>query len=168
MRGAAGLTIGTEGDLTSLIDINQFGGVVNVNGGITSVGDYTLFAGMLAGTGTVNAPFLTSITGVFSPGTMGTTGTLNINGNLVMSSGTTFLVDVGAAGVSDRLAVTGLANVGGIVSIGSAVTQQVIRITVRDPRSHRRRDSCCLPPGSEGVPPRYCWRGRYRDDAQAQ
>ncbi len=42
-----------------------------------------------------------------------------------MSSGTTFLVDVGAAGASDRLAVTGLANVGGIVSIGSAVTQQV-------------------------------------------
>lgn len=125
VRGAAGLTVAGAGNLTSLIDINQFGGVVNVNGSLTSVGDYTLFAGMLAGTGTVNAPFLTSVTGVFSPGTMGTTGTLNINGNLVMSSGTTFLVDVGAAGASDRLAVTGLANVGGIVNIGSAVTQQI-------------------------------------------
>jgi subtilase-type serine protease len=125
VRGAAGLTVAGAGNLTSLIDINQFGGVVNVNGSLTSVGDYTLFAGMLAGTGTVNAPFLTSVTGVFSPGTMGTTGTLNINGNLVMSSGTTFLVDVGAAGASDRLAVTGLANVGGVVSIGTAITQQV-------------------------------------------
>jgi uncharacterized protein with beta-barrel porin domain len=125
VRGAAGLTVAGAGNLTSLIDINQFGGIVNVAGSVTSVGDYTLFAGMLAGTGTINAPFLTSVTGVFSPATMGTTGTLNINGNLVMSSGTTFLVDVGAAGASDRLAVTGAANVGGIVNIGTAITQQV-------------------------------------------
>ncbi|MBA4045821.1 MAG: hypothetical protein C0471_15600 [Erythrobacter sp.] len=125
VRGAAGLTVAGAGNLTSLIDINQFGGIVNVAGSVTSVGDYTLFAGMLAGTGTVNAPFLTSVTGVFSPATMGTTGTLNINGNLVMSSGTTFLVDVGSAGASDRLAVTGAASVGGIVNIGTAITQQV-------------------------------------------
>ncbi|AOL94197.1 autotransporter domain-containing protein [Porphyrobacter sp. LM 6] len=125
VRGAAGLTVNTAGNLTSLIDVNQFGGRVNINGGITSIGDYTLFAGMLEGTGTITAPFLTSITGVFSPGTMGTTGTLNIDGNLVMSSGSTFLVDIGANGVSDRLAVNGLANIGGVVSIGSAITQQV-------------------------------------------
>jgi subtilase-type serine protease len=122
IRGNAGLTVGAEGDLTSLIDINQFGGRVNVNGGVTSVGDYTLFGGMLEGTGTVTAPFLTSITGVFSPGTMGTTGTLTVDGNLVMSSGTTFLVDVGSNGASDRLAVTGIADVGGIVNIGTGVT----------------------------------------------
>jgi hypothetical protein len=125
VRGNAGLTVAAAGDLTSLIDINQFGGRVNVNGGITSVGDYTLFAGMLEGTGTVTAPFLTSITGVFSPGAMGTTGTLSIDGNLVMSSGSTFLVDLGTGGMSDRLAVSGIANVGGVVNIGSAVTQQV-------------------------------------------
>jgi uncharacterized protein YhjY with autotransporter beta-barrel domain len=125
VRGAAGLTVAGAGNLTSLIDINQFGGVVNVAGRVNSVGDYTLFSGMLAGTGTITAPFLTSVTGVFSPATMGTTGTLNINGNLVMSSGTTFLVDVGMNGMSDRLAVTGAANVGGIVNVGSAITQQV-------------------------------------------
>ena len=125
VRGAAGLTVAGAGNLTSLIDINQFGGVVNVNGSVTSVGDYTLFAGMLSGTGTINAPFLTSVTGVFSPATMGTTGTLNINGNLVMSSGSQFMVDLAAGGMSDRLAVTGAANVGGIVNIGSAITQQV-------------------------------------------
>ena len=125
VRGSAGLTINTAGNLTSLIDVNQFGGRVNVNGGIASAGDYTLFAGMLEGTGTITAPFLTSITGVFSPGAVGTTGTLTIDGNLVLSSGNTFMVDVGANGVSDQLAVTGLANVGGIVNIGSAITQQV-------------------------------------------
>ncbi|WP_156318346.1 autotransporter domain-containing protein [Porphyrobacter sp. AAP60] len=125
LRGNGGLVVAGAGDLTSLIDVTQFGGRVNVNGGITSVGDYTLFAGMLEGTGTVTAPFLTSITGIFSPGTMGTTRTLNIDGNLVMSSGTTFLVDLGSGGLSDRLAVTGLANVGGVVNIGTGVTQQV-------------------------------------------
>ncbi len=125
VRNTAGLTVAAGGNLTSLIDINQFGGVVSVNGRVTSVSDYTLFAGMLSGTGTVTAPFLTSITGVFSPGTMGTTGNLTINGNLVMASGSTLLVDVAAGGVSDRLVVNGEANVGGVVSIGSAVTQQV-------------------------------------------
>ena len=126
IRGNAGLTIGADGDLTSLIDINQFGGITTVNGALTSVGDYTLLAGMLGGTGTVTAPFLTSITGIFSPGTMGTTGTLTIDGNLVMSSGSTFLVDITGSGASDLIAVTGIANTGGVVGLGTTgLTQQV-------------------------------------------
>lgn len=125
VRGNAGLTVAGAGNLTSLIDINQFGGRVNVNGAVTSVGDYTLFAGMLEGTGRVNAPFLTSVTGIFSPATMGTTGTLTIGGNLVMASGTQFNVDLGTGTTSDRLAVTGIANVGGIVNVGTGITQRV-------------------------------------------
>lgn len=125
VTGNAGLTVNSGGSLRSLIDINQFGGRVNVNGGITSVGDYTLFGGMLEGTGTITAPFLTSITGAFSPGTVGGTGTLTINGNLVMSSGTTFMVDLGTGTTSDRLAVTGIANVGGIVNVGTGVMGRV-------------------------------------------
>jgi hypothetical protein len=125
VRGSAGLTVAAAGSLRSLIDINQFGGRVNVNGGITSIGDYTLFSGMLEGTGSITAPFLTSIGGAISPGTMGTTGTLTVNGNLVMASGTNFLVDLGTGAASDRIAVNGLANVGGIVSIGTGVTQRV-------------------------------------------
>lgn len=125
VRGNAGLTIAAAGDLTSLIDINQFGGRVNVNGGLTSVGDYTLFTGMLEGSGTVTAPFLTSIAGTISPGAVGTTGTLTIDGNLVMASGTNFMVDVTGAGASDLIAVNGLADVGGVVSVGMGVAQQV-------------------------------------------
>jgi uncharacterized protein with beta-barrel porin domain len=125
VRGNAGLTVTGTGELGALIDINQFGGRVNVNGGLASVGDYTLFAGMLEGTGTVTAPFVTSVTGVFSPATMGSVGTLTIDGNLVMASGTNFLVDIGPGATSDRLAVTGVANVGGIVTLGSGITQQV-------------------------------------------
>jgi uncharacterized protein with beta-barrel porin domain len=125
VRNNAGLTVGSAGSLRSLIDINQFGGRVNVNGTVTSVGDYTLFGGMLEGTGRINAPFLTSITGVFSPGTVGTTGTLTIGGNLVMSSGTQFMVDLGTGATSDRLAVTGIANVGGIVNVGTGIMGRV-------------------------------------------
>lgn len=125
MRGSAGLTIGAAGDLTSLIDVSQFGGSVNVNGALTSAGDYTLFAGMLGGTGTIAAPFVTSIAGAISPGTMGTTGTLTIDGNLVLASGSSFLVDITGGGASDSLAVTGLANVGGRVLLGGGLLSQV-------------------------------------------
>ena len=125
LRGNAGLAINAAGDLTALIDINQFGGRVNANGGITSVGDYTLVAGMLEGTGTVTAPFLTNVTGVLSPGTTGTIGTLTIDGNLVLSSGAQLHVDLGSGGVSDRLAVTGIANVGGVVNTSAPVIGRV-------------------------------------------
>ncbi|WP_296717806.1 autotransporter domain-containing protein [Erythrobacter sp.] len=125
MRGSAGLTIGATGDLTSLIDISQFGGSATVNGALTSAGDYTLFAGMLGGTGTIAAPFVTSVAGAISPGTMGTTGTLTIDGNLVMASGSSFLVDIASSGASDSLAVTGLANVGGRVLLGGGLLSQV-------------------------------------------
>ena len=125
LRGNAELTVHAAGDLTALIDINQFGGRVNVNGGIASVGDYTLFAGMLEGTGTITAPFLTSVTGVLSPSTMGTIGTLTIDGNLVLSSGAQFNVDLGPGATSDRIAVTGIANVGGVVNTSSPVFGRV-------------------------------------------
>lgn len=125
VRGDAGLTIDAAGDLTSLIDVNQFGGRMNVNGGLDSVGDYTLFAGILEGTGTVTAPFVTNILGIISPGTAGTTGTLAIEGDLVLSSGSLFLADITGAGASDRIAVTGQANVGGVVGLGGGLTGRV-------------------------------------------
>lgn len=102
IRNNAGLNVAAAGNLTSLIDINQFGGRVNVAGAVNSVDDYTLFAGMMEGT-----------------------GTLNVNGNVVMASGTTYLADFTGAGASDRIAVTGAANVGGLVALGAGLTQQV-------------------------------------------
>ncbi|WP_379922281.1 autotransporter domain-containing protein [Erythrobacter sp. R86502] len=125
LRNTAGLTIAATGSLTSLIDVNQFGGNLNLNGALTSVGDYTLFAGMLGGTGTITAPFVTSIAGAISPGTMGTVGTLTIDGNLVLASGTSYLVDFNASGASDLLAVTGAADLGGRVMLGMGLLSQV-------------------------------------------
>ena len=124
LRNAAGLTIGTNGRLTSLIEVNQVSGTMTVNGNLTSVGDYTLFSGLLQGTGTITAPFVTSMAGTISPGTAGTIGTLSLTGNLVLASMNQYLLDVSGA-TSDRIAVTGLANVGGQVLVGTGIAGQV-------------------------------------------
>lgn len=127
----ARLNIATGGSLTSLIDVNQMTGTMQVNGSLTSVGDYTLLTGGLNGTGTITAPFFTSILGVVSPGAAGTAGsigTLTFNGNVILSSGNTYNVDLGANGLSDRIAVNattfngnaptnGQANIGGNLAL---------------------------------------------------
>jgi len=115
--GTAGLLINSGSSLSALIDVNQTAGRMAVNGTLTSVGDYSLFGGLLSGTGTLNVPFLTSIMGGIAPGAVGTIGTLTVNGNVILSSGSTFMVDVGASGNSDLLAVNGVANVGGNVAV---------------------------------------------------
>lgn len=125
VTGAAGLNIAAEGDLTSLLGVNQTSGSINVNGALNSVGDYTIFTGVLSGTGTVTAPFVTNIAGTISPGGSGTIGTLDIAGNLVLSSGSTYELDLDDAGNSDLITVTdpdgdsqfGLASIGGNVAI---------------------------------------------------
>lgn len=124
LRDTAGLNIASAGRLTSLIDINQFGGAMTVGGGLSSVGDYTVFAGLLQGTGTITAPFVNSISATIAPGTIGTVGTLSVTGNLVLASGTQYQLDVAGA-MSDRIAVTGLANVGGQVIVGTGIAGQV-------------------------------------------
>ena len=135
--GAAGLVIDSAGSLTLENDGNQTGGRVAVNGMLTSAYDYTLFSGLLSGTGTVNAPFVTSIAGGIAPGTMGAIGTLTIDGNLILASGSTVLADLGATGNSDLLAVTGEANLGGNVGLGpvsgfQTVTPSTYRILTAD------------------------------------
>jgi uncharacterized protein YhjY with autotransporter beta-barrel domain len=123
MMGAQSqLSVASGASLTSLLQLSHMTGIVNVNGTINAPGEYLFTSGLLTGTGRVNTPFLTTALGNIAPGTLGTTGTLTIGGNLVMSSGSTYVVDLGAGGTSDRIAVvstaapgTGLANVGGTV-----------------------------------------------------
>lgn len=113
--GAAGLVINADGNLTTLIDVNQTGGRVAVDGILNSISDYTLFAGMLSGSGMVTAPFLTNISGMIAPGSLGTTGTLTIDGSAVLSSGSSLLIDIGVNGDNDVLAITGDSSLGGQV-----------------------------------------------------
>jgi hypothetical protein len=111
------LDVTSTGSLTSLMEISQLAGTVNVNGTVTTPGDYFLMTGLLSGTGTVRAPFLTNVMGTIAPGGIGTVGTLTIEGNAILASGSTLAIDLGANGVSDVLAVrgtgAGAANVGG-------------------------------------------------------
>ncbi len=123
---SATLAVANTGALTSLININHFAGTLAVDGTVTSVGDYSFFGGLLSGSGRVNAPFLTSVTGQFAPGTLTSVGTLTVGGNLVMSSGTTTFINLGPNQTADKLAVTGTANVGGFVSF-SPVSGHTVR-----------------------------------------
>lgn len=113
------LNVATGASLTSLMEVRQLTGTINNNGTLTSRGDYLLMSGLLTGAGTVRAPFLTSVMGTIAPGTMTTIGTLAINGNLVLSSGSSLMINIGPSGTSDRVVLTangtstGAANVGG-------------------------------------------------------
>ena len=49
--------------------------------------------------------------------------TLTVNGDLTLDSGSTFAVDVSGAGIADRVAVTGTAQVAGVVSVTGVDTQ---------------------------------------------
>lgn len=127
----AGLTITTTGSLTSNIDITQLTGTLQVDGAMMTPGDYFMMTGGLTGRGVITTPFFTNMAGVISAGTAGTIGTLTFRGNVILASGGALLVDIGANGVSDRIAVAatqfsgvtplnGQANVGGLVAFGAA------------------------------------------------
>ncbi|WP_081974420.1 autotransporter domain-containing protein [Sphingomonas taxi] len=117
----AKLAITSAGSLTSLMAVNQYTGAVQVDGTLSTRGDYFLMSGLLTGSGRINTPFLTSATGIIAPGTMGTIGTLTVGGNLILASGSTLLVDVGPNGTSDRVAVVRNGTTDGVASIGGRV-----------------------------------------------
>ncbi len=123
----AKLAVTAAGSLTSLMTINQVTGTVQNDGTITSPGDYFMLAGLLTGSGRINTPFFTSVSGMIAPGTTGTIGTLTIAGNGILASGTNLLVDLGANGTSDKLAFVattfnaGGAATNGIVNLGGSV-----------------------------------------------
>ena len=124
ITGSAGLNIASTGSLTSLIDITQRGGTTSVLGNLITPGDFLLAAGLLQGTGRVTTPFLTSIAGTIAPGTVGSMGTLSFTGDLILASASLTHIDVSGTS-SDLIAVTGAANVGGVISVGTGIAGQV-------------------------------------------
>ncbi|WP_454886935.1 autotransporter domain-containing protein [Sphingomonas oryzagri] len=127
----SGLTIAADANLGTLIDTTQTAGIMTVDGGYVSIGEYTLGGGLLQGNGTVVAPDIISVLGAFAPGRLGTIGTLSVGGNVIMSSGTRSYFDIGANGVSDKLVAvanpfidpdaenvtTGVVDLGGILAV---------------------------------------------------
>ncbi|MFZ5747587.1 MAG: autotransporter domain-containing protein [Pseudomonadota bacterium] len=104
-NGLAELSINSGGALTSNIDVTQWTGSMTVNGTLTTPGDYLMVTGGLTGSGTINTPYFTSMAGTIAPGTPTSVGTLTFNGNVILASGTRYLVDVSPSGASDKIAV---------------------------------------------------------------
>lgn len=128
----AALDIVAGASLTSWMDVNQYRGMMRVDGTLTTLGDYLLMTGGLQGSGTINTPYFTNVAGVIAPGGVGSAGTLTFNGNVILSDGSTYLVDIGADGTSDLIEVNataydgdevpldGMALLGGQLVFGSA------------------------------------------------
>lgn len=117
----ASLVINSGGSLTSLINVSQFGGLMTVNGTLSTLGDYIIVTGALTGNGTINTPFFTSAAGAIAPGTDTTTGTLTFNGNVILGAGNGYFVNLGANGVSDRIVVNATEDSDGIAALDGAV-----------------------------------------------
>ncbi|MEG3164933.1 autotransporter domain-containing protein [Sphingomonas sp. PB2P19] len=123
---AARLAVTSAGSLTSLMTINQVTGTVQNDGVISTPGDYFMLAGLLTGSGRINTPYFTSVSGMIAPGTMGTIGTLTVGGNGVLASASNLLIDLGPNNTSDRLAFVattfnGTTPTNGIVNLGGRV-----------------------------------------------
>jgi outer membrane autotransporter protein len=89
------------------------GGKLVVNGSIT--GAVTLSGGSLGGSGTIGGVNVAS-GGTVAPGN--SIGTLNVAGNVAFAAGSTYQVEINAAGQSDRIAATGSAKItGGTVQV---------------------------------------------------
>ena len=114
------LDVTSAGSLTSLMDISHLAGVVNIDGTVETPGDYLLLSGLLSGKGTLRTPYFTNIMGVVAPGGIGTVGTLTVEGNAILSSGSTLHVDLGSSG-SDLLAVKATDDVEGIAAVDGKV-----------------------------------------------
>ena len=97
LTGASGFTGGTAVNAGTLV----------VNGSLAS--GVTVNGGRLQGSGTVGGLVVNS--GVVAPGN--SIGTLTVNGSFVQASGSTYQVEVNAAGQSDRINVGGAATING-------------------------------------------------------
>lgn len=117
----ARLLVASTGSLTSLMDFNQTLGYVQVNGTVTTPGDYVMLAGQLSGTGQVNVNTLNNIMGVIAPGGVGSVGTLTVGGNVMLASASGLLIDIAGGTTSDKLAVVANGSSTGIASLGGNV-----------------------------------------------
>ncbi|MGO4741648.1 autotransporter-associated beta strand repeat-containing protein, partial [Bosea sp. 2KB_26] len=84
-------------------------GLLTVNGSLTG-STITLAGGALGGSGTVGS-VVVGHAGTVAPGN--SIGTLNVAGNISFASGSTYQLEVNAAGQSDRIAATGTATLSG-------------------------------------------------------
>jgi autotransporter-associated beta strand protein len=123
LAGTGGASKSTAGTVT-LSGTNIYTGATTVTGGtLLLTGDISTSSGvavgpnaMVAGTGT--APGVTVSGGTLMPGLPNAVGTLNISGNLVLTSAATYLININATRAS-------LTNVTGTATLNGATVQIV-------------------------------------------
>jgi subtilase-type serine protease len=122
LDGQTRLDVKSGGSLNVLGTYNQIQGWTNVDGRIQSGRDMLIVSGMLSGSGTIKAPFVTVVGGIVAPGGGDRIGTLNVDGNMILASGSSLFIDASRTG-ADRLAVNGTLALNG----GALVFNQVTR-----------------------------------------
>ena len=110
----AKLDVQPTGTLNVWGDYTQWAGWTNVDGTLKA-GESLVATGLLTGRGTINPTFLTLGAAIVAPGNAGV-GTLTVQGDVVMSSATTLLLELGRT-TGDRLTVTGDAQNTGIAAL---------------------------------------------------
>ena len=111
-QGSGTLTLTGANTFTGGTTVNA--GTLSVNGSLAS-GVTVNSGGALGGTGTIGGLTIGS-GGTLAPGN--SIGTLNVAGNFVQAAGSTYTVEVNAAGQSDKVNVSGTATInGGTVAV---------------------------------------------------
>ncbi len=106
LDGQTRLNVRNGGSLNVLGTYNQVQGWTNVDGRIQTGRDMLVVSGMLSGSGTIKTPFLTVVGGIVAPGGGDRIGTLSVEGNVILASGSALFIDAARAG-ADKLAVSG-------------------------------------------------------------
>jgi outer membrane autotransporter protein len=115
-------SVRVESGTTILSGANTYAGATSVTGGTLRVNGSLVSAttvdpgGTLGGSGTLGNTTING--GTLSPGN--SIGTVTVAGNLAQAAASTYLVEVNAAGQSDRTNVTGTATLGGSVQVIAA------------------------------------------------
>lgn len=146
LDGAASkLKIASGGSLNVLGEVNQWQGWTQVDGLLKSGRDTFIGSGILSGSGTIQAPFVTVAAAVVAPGGGDKIGTLTINGNTILSSGSSLFIDA-LRGSADRLAV------GGALSLSdSAGAASLVFNKVTDGAAPRHGDRYTIATASGGI-----------------
>ncbi|MFN3619535.1 MAG: autotransporter domain-containing protein [Sphingorhabdus sp.] len=120
LNGLTKLTVNIGGSLNVLGEFNQMQGWTQADGLVRSGGDMLFLNGLVSGSGTLRAQFVTVVGAIVAPGGADTVNTLTVNGDMIMASASSLFIDAGRAG-ADKLAVTGtLALNGGSIVFNKA------------------------------------------------